>query len=146
MPKKWILACRLTENDLIDFFSSNSRTSKWEPMEIPDDSPLCGAGLNTIYISPYGRVYPCVSIRVKCGDLTRQSLSEVWQAPILKKLRATKFSDLTQCSTCPLHPYCFRCPGLALLEDGDLFGPSRAACTLARARKTTYEKPRKATD
>ncbi len=140
------LAHRLTENDLIDFFSSNSRTSKWEPIEIPDDSPLCGAGLNTIYISPYGETYPCVSIRESCGNLTRQSLSEVWQAPILKRLRATKFSDLKECSTCPLRFYCFRCSGLALLEDGDLFGPSRAACTLARARKTTYENARISTD
>ncbi len=140
------LTHRLTENDLIDFFSSNSRTSEWEPIEIPDDSPLCGAGLNTIYISPYGEAYPCVSIRESCGNLTRQPLSEIWQAPILKRLRATKFSDLKECSTCPLKSYCFRCPGLALLEDGNLFGPSQAACTLARARKTTYEKPRKATD
>lgn len=137
---------RLTENDLIDFFSSNSRTSKWEPIEIPDDSPLCGAGLNTIYISPYGEAYPCVSIRESCGNLTEQSLSKVWQAPILKRLRATKFSDLKECSTCPLRSYCKHCPGLALLEDGDLFGPSQAACTLARARKTTYETARISTD
>ena len=140
------LTHRLTEDDLIDFFSSNSKISKWKPIEIPDDSPLCGAGLNTIYISPYGEVYPCVSIREKCGDLNRQSLSEIWQAPILKKLRATKFSDLKECSTCPLRSYCKHCPGLALLEDGDLFGPSQASCTLARARKTVYENSRKATD
>lgn len=140
------LTHRLTENDLIDFFSSNSRTSKWEPIEIPDDSPLCGAGLNTIYLSPYGEAYPCVSIRESCGNLTKQSLSKVWQAPILKRLRATKFSDLNQCSTCPLRSYCFRCSGIALLEDGDLFGPSQAACALARARKTTYKNARNSTD
>ncbi len=137
---------RLTEEDLLKFLSSHIHSSKWKPLKLTGEERPCGAGLNNLYISPYGEVYPCLTIRESCGNLTKQSLSEVWQAPILKELRATKFSDLKECSTCPLRSYCDRCPGLALLEDGDLFGPSQAACTLARTRKTTYENPRKATD
>lgn len=131
---------RLTEEDLLKFLSSHMHSSKWKPLKLTGEERMCGAGLNNLYISPYGEVYPCLSIRKSCGNLTKQSLSEVWQAPILKELRATKFSDLKECSTCSLSSYCDRCPGLALLEDGDLFGPSQAACTLARARKTTYGK------
>lgn len=137
---------RLTEKDLIEFLSSRMPSSKWKPLELTAEQRPCGAGVNNLYISPSGEVYPCLILQESCGNLREESLTQIQEAPILKKIRATKFSDLKECSTCPLKSYCFRCPGLALLEDGDPFGPSRAACTLARARKTTYENARISTD
>jgi hypothetical protein len=37
------------------------------------------------------------------------------------------------CAGCEAATFCTRCPGQALVEDGDLYGPSRAACEHALA-------------
>jgi hypothetical protein len=51
-------------------------------------------------------------------------------------VRAIRIRDLHTCSHCEASRFCSRCPGQALVEDGDLYGPSRAWCdhTLAAAR------------
>jgi radical SAM protein with 4Fe4S-binding SPASM domain len=101
-----------------------------------DDVP-CGAGHNGAYVSAYGDVMPCVAMPIACGNVREEPFSVIWsRSPALARVRAVRIRDLHTCSTCSARAFCTRCPGQALVEDGDLHGPARAACehALASAR------------
>jgi AdoMet-dependent heme synthase len=98
-----------------------------------DDIP-CSAGHNTCYISPYGDVYPCVQMVLPAGNLRRQTFAEIWYGSAqMRRVRAMRESQLPVCSTCSIRSYCERCPGLALMEGGDLLAAYDRACELAEA-------------
>lgn len=97
------------------------------------DALPCGAGHMSLYISPYGDVYPCVQLPLKCGNLRGKPLKEIWyHSPEMLKVRSISISKLPVCSQCELLPYCNRCPGLVYLEEGDLLAPSKRACQEAK--------------
>ncbi len=109
-----------------------------------DDSFLCSAGKNLGGVNPFGDVYPCLQLPVPAGNLREKSFREIWsRSPELARLRAIRFSDLSECSRCAIKDYCSRCPGITLLEEGDILGPSRVSCALAKAQ---YEKVHGPTD
>ncbi len=100
----------------------------------------CGAGHVSVNINPYGDVTPCVQMPIKLGNLREQSFTEIWNhSQKLAELRAIRVSDLTTCGSCDVQGYCSRCPGLALIEDGDIKGPARACCNSAFAMKRVAE-------
>lgn len=99
-----------------------------------DDIPCC-AGQNSCYISPYGDVYPCVQMPLATGNVRKQSFQEIWLAsPEMNRVRAVRESNLPVCSTCAIRSYCERCPGLALMEGGDMLGAYERACELAELK------------
>ena len=94
--------------------------------------PFCSAGRSTMRITPSGEVTPCVAIPTSVGSLRVRPLAEIWRGPELERIRAMRLADLPECRECELMEWCTRCPGQALIEDGDLCGPSSSACRLAR--------------
>jgi radical SAM protein with 4Fe4S-binding SPASM domain len=102
--------------------------------EAYEDLP-CSAGHNSCYISPYGDVYPCVQLPQAAGNLRRKRFHDIWyHAPQLERLRGVRESQLPVCSRCEIRTYCERCPGLALMEGGDLLGAYERACELAEQK------------
>ncbi len=94
----------------------------------------CSAGHSACYVSPYGEVYPCVQFPLPCGNVRRQSFSEIWRnSPQLAEVRSIRIRDLPVCSGCAHAGSCSRCPGLAFME-GNLRGPSSADCEKSYAR------------
>ena len=101
---------------------------------------VCNVGKSSVVIDPSGDVRPCAMIPVVIGNLTRQGLREIWEtSEFLGFLKGVTWRDLHGCSECDLRPWCVRCHGSALIEDGDLLGPSRIACGVAMARKLAVE-------
>ena len=105
-------------------------------MESPAYNDLpCSAGHNSCYISPYGDVFPCVQLPQAAGNLRREKFDDIWyHAPQLQRLRAIRESQLPICSRCEIRSYCERCPGLALMEGGNLLGAYERACALAEEK------------
>jgi radical SAM protein with 4Fe4S-binding SPASM domain len=69
------------------------------------------------------------------GNLRREKFDDIWyHAPLLERLRAIRLSQLPLCSQCRIRSYCERCPGLALLEGGDILGAYERACALAEEK------------
>lgn len=96
----------------------------------------CDTVLNGGAIDPYGNVYPCNQMRVNGGNILNTPFGKIWQdSTIFQNLRNVKLKDLHACKHCELFEFCTRCPGLALLEDGDLLGCSLSAKRLATIRK-----------
>ena len=96
---------------------------------------FCGAGKNVFGVNPYGEVYPCLQLPAVIGNLREKAFNEIWNKSIwLKKWRELKVRDLKECSECKYLSFCNRCPGLSFVEEGDLMGPSRIACDIAKMR------------
>lgn len=94
----------------------------------------CRAGQQSLAITPTGDVWPCNALPVACGNLRTQSFREVWWGSAeLADIRDLRWAKLSECRTCTLRPYCQRCHGMALVEQGDLRGPSLEACRHAVA-------------
>ena len=93
------------------------------------DEIACGAGHNAAYVSAYGDVTPCVAMPVVCGNVRETPFGEIWrESRRMREVRAIRVRDLHTCAGCAAAAFCTRCPGQALVEDGDLYGPSTAAC------------------
>jgi radical SAM protein with 4Fe4S-binding SPASM domain len=109
------------------------------PATIPDvrpdlDEVACGAGHNACYVSAYGDVMPCVALPLACGNIRDTPFARIWsESRQLREVRAIRIRDLHTCAGCEAATFCTRCPGQALVEDGDLYGPSSAACEHAQA-------------
>jgi radical SAM protein with 4Fe4S-binding SPASM domain len=96
----------------------------------------CDAILNGGAIDPSGNVYPCNQWRISGGNILEREFGLIWkESEVFAALRAIRLKDLSKCRSCDLFDYCTRCPGLALLEDGDVRGCSQAAKKVALARK-----------
>jgi AdoMet-dependent heme synthase len=113
----------------------DARLDAIRPEARPDlDDIVCGAGHNACYVSAYGDVMPCVALPLACGNIRETPFSEIWSASRgMREVRAIRVRDLHTCAGCAASAFCTRCPGQALVEDGDLYGPSRAACEHALA-------------
>jgi radical SAM protein with 4Fe4S-binding SPASM domain len=93
------------------------------------DEVPCGASHNACYISAYGDVMPCVAMPIACGNVRDTPFTEIWrESPEMRRVRAIRIRDLHTCSSCSASAFCSRCPGQALVETGDLYGPSPAHC------------------
>ena len=111
-----------------------------EGAQMTRETYMCKAGTNFLSIDPYGNVFPCIQFQMRAGNLRETPFKEIWEdSPVLKKIRQTTMADVEKCSDCSLLPICFRCPGVALLEDGDAFGPSSFACRTSKMRRLVQE-------
>ncbi len=96
----------------------------------------CNAGLSTVCIAAQGDVFPCNTLRLKCGNLRQKEFAEIWSAsPVLQWLRGLKMEDFKECAGCDLLDTCFRCPGLAVIEGYDMFVPNPEICRISKMRR-----------
>ena len=96
----------------------------------------CDTVLNGGSVDPHGNVYFCNQLPISGGNVLKTPFIEVWRKSLVfKEIRAIRLYDLRECRACDLFQFCTRCPGLAFLEDGDLYGCSSAARIQAQVRK-----------
>ncbi len=131
-----ILNLRVSGSELNQLFREDDLVGDAEQYCAPPPPPgedemqalPCHAGHTTIYISPYGDVFPCVQFPLPSGNVRRQKFIDIWQnSTALKEVRSIRVKDLPVCSTCSHAGTCSRCPGLAYME-GNMRGPSTTDC------------------
>jgi radical SAM protein with 4Fe4S-binding SPASM domain len=128
---------RITRKDLRQVLEDpalNPHLGTQEACEAPSargdlDEVPCGASHNACYISAYGDVMPCVAMPIACGNVRDEPFAAIWhRSPEMLRVRSIRIRDLHTCSSCAASQFCTRCPGQALVETGDLYGPSPANC------------------
>jgi len=130
------LEFRIGDDDLAWYFEEMNL--EWKTQQPVLHETLCNAGKNLVVISPFGDVYPCTRIQNNAGNLRDQSFHEIWSnSLVLKHIRELTLTTLNQCATCDDMGYCNPCPGLALMEHGNLHEPAQECCRQARIRKST---------
>lgn len=107
------------------------------------DAAPCYSGFNSCAITPSGQVLACNQFVHSAGDLKQSNFLDIWRnSDFLKFLRTLKIKDLTTCPTCKLLPSCARCPGLAFLEGGSVYGKSPENCRIASINSAIAEERR----
>lgn len=98
---------------------------------------ICGVGILTFHIDPYGMLSLCVISRGESYDLRRGSFREGWQE-FIPQVRYERASDDYQCNQCELISLCGQCPGWAQLEHGDQEARVEFLCRLAHLRAEAF--------
>ncbi len=100
-----------------------------EPSSDPrHDGPQCAAASRYCNITSSGDVMACNILPGSGGNLGERSFRDIWEnSPWLKQVRGIRRRDLHTCKSCSHISYCGRCHAQALVEDGDLYGPSSHA-------------------
>jgi radical SAM protein with 4Fe4S-binding SPASM domain len=116
------------KNIYIDLFKTSAPVGRKKREDLADLSCLMGRTLCSI--NAYGDVRPCVQVPISAGNIRERTFTDVWlKSPFLKEIR--KYPDKRKmhgCPECELRPYCYRCPGNAYMEMGDIYGPSPQLC------------------
>ena len=111
------------------------------------ESSPCGAGENTLCITPEGNVIPCCSFHTIFGNLKKQDI-----ASIVKGSRERKYwlklslNDYEECGRFDYCDYCNLCPGNNFIEHGTPLKGSETNCDVAKARYELAQKMMKGYD
>ena len=95
----------------------------------------CTAPFNSLDVQYDGKIYACNTLFYELGNVYDDTLEKIWfKNDKLERLRnLCKFSS-SECENCALLSKCKRCPGLSLLEDGNILKCSSTAKRLAEKR------------
>lgn len=101
----------------------------------PKKKGVCSAGWNSVSITSWGEVYPCITWRMSLGNLRSQSFHDIWHhSPLLERIRSLMHADFdAACSDCGVISTCHKCPGLAYSEHRDPLLPSSERCRATKA-------------
>ena len=119
------LAFRLPAREAIALEGENSpRLFEWEAGQTEAPSRrkeffYCSAGRNSLAITSYGEIIPCLELRMPKWNLRKESLLSCWKK-LVNYVRSFKPSKDYQCEDCDLQRFCNWCPSQAWLEMKDI--------------------------
>ena len=101
--------------------------------DTPSHRPTCSAGTASAYITPDGRLQPCINWRDDIGSLREHTFAELWWGEAGRdatgRQRAIRrASYLGDCEGCAFHGKCGYCPGISHAETGDAGRRSAYVC------------------
>ena len=114
--------------NLLPFIDKNKKLKHYRV----EDLCVTNLGKNQIFVSSKGEVFPSIKLRIKIGDLRKDSLCDIWHnSKKLNWLRNLSVSDF-ECSKCKYLLNCCWNPGLALVEHDDLFKKPKEFCRFTK--------------
>ena len=132
----------VVELDLLD----EKRMKEWQQitekstgLHKSDNLYVCGAGISTFHIDPYGHLSVCEISRFHNYDLRRGSFQEGWYQAIPEFLAYKPAFD-SPCGQCNLTHLCSQCPGWSWLETGNLKAPVEYLCRIAHLRWDVFHR------
>lgn len=108
----------------------------WGPAQT-DKLYICGAGINSFHIDPYGELSVCIISRMPSYSLWKRSFHEAWYE-FIPEVRSQKPKDDYKCGKCDLLSLCGQCPGWAQLENGNPEDPVEYLCQIAHLRAKAF--------
>ena len=104
----------------------------------------CGAGDNSLCITPEGNVIPCCAFHTLFGTLKELSISKIInESKELAYWRRLTLNDYDECGRYDYCAYCNLCPGNNYIEHGTPLKASEVNCFVAKVR---YELAKKMMD
>lgn len=95
----------------------------------------CGAGENSLCITPEGNVIPCCSFHVHFGNIKGNRISNILQNSEERKYwLGLSLKDYEECGKLDYCAYCNLCPGNNFVEHGTPLKASEVNCYMAKAR------------
>lgn len=145
------LGCRLTLEDIKKVIETDCRDKKRlqeilssaESKRTGDTDPICPICKSSLCVSNGGDVYPCEGLqRFILGNLSKQSLAEIWSSPKVKQLRNLTFGDFPKCGSCLNKKFCTTCLVMNANEDaiGDYMNVNPFVCSVAEMKKECVQR------
>lgn len=126
---------RIVELDILD----NRRANEWRDLAdrqfVSSENTLyvCGAGMNTCAVNPWGRLRLCAFAGVDGYDLRSGTFREGWEGPVLTE-RMKQITRPGRCARCAIRGSCGMCPIYGHLENRDAEAPVDFMCATAHLR------------
>ncbi len=98
---------------------------------------VCGAGIKSFHIDPYGQLSVCIISRGRSYDLRDGSFDEGWHE-FLPQVRYHNAGDDYVCNQCELISVCGQCPGWAQLAHADQETKVEFLCRVAHLRAEAF--------
>ena len=136
----------LTPEEVVELdVSDKERFAAWQEFaeefnRPPVDSDrvyLCGAGVESFHLDPYGQMSICTLARKPSYDLRNGSFKEGWHR-FIPQVRAQKRRYNYPCPTCEKRFLCGQCPGWAQLEHDNQEEPVEYLCRIAHLRAEAF--------
>lgn len=107
----------------------------------PSTGRTCSAGSASGYVSPDGRIWPCLNWREEMGSIRDRDFKAIWwENSVAERMRRIRRSSyLKDCDGCHLHGNCDYCPGISHAETGDAARRSAYVCERTHLGAAAYE-------
>lgn len=99
---------------------------------------LCGAGLTSFNINPYGEVSPCNMVLYPRYDLRKTNFRQGW-LEMMPRFRAQRPAAGYKCQTCKMVALCEQCPAWAGIENGDEQSIVEFLCSCSKLKEKIWE-------
>ncbi|MBM4272780.1 MAG: radical SAM protein [Deltaproteobacteria bacterium] len=99
---------------------------------------LCGAGMTSFHIDPYGKMGICDMYRFHTYDLRSGTFREGWNGVIPLLLESARRETESPCPTCLWTAQCDNCAGWSWMENGSLEAPVEYHCLVTRLRAEAF--------
>ena len=103
------------------------------PAESSKTVYVCGGGVKSFAIDPYGHMSICVISHRETYDIRQGSVREGWEHFLLE-VRHRERTRPTKCDACRIQSVCSSCPATGELETGDPESPVEFLCEVAHLR------------
>ena len=101
----------------------------------------CGAGDNSLCITPEGNVIPCCAFHTLFGNLKEQGIIEIINDSKERKYwLGLSLNDYEDCGRHDYCAYCNLCPGNNFIEHGTPLKAGEVNCSMAKARYELAQK------
>ena len=101
----------------------------------------CGAGENTLCVTPEGLVIPCCAFHTLFGDLKTQNVKDIIKNSAERKYWiGLSLKQYAECGRYDFCAYCNLCPGNNFVEHGTPLKASEVNCHLAKVRYELAQK------
>jgi radical SAM protein with 4Fe4S-binding SPASM domain len=104
------------------------------------DRYACGAGRNSLCVTPDGDIIPCCAFHLKLGNIRKESVSQIIHSNNRKEWLNCTLKDYEECGTHPYCDFCNLCPGVNYSEHATHLKPGENNCYMAKTRYGVYLK------
>lgn len=108
-----------------------------------EDEYVCGAGVLSVLIDPFGNLYPCVSWRQGLGNLWERSLEEIWNSKEMENFLKISKEAKKRKGKVEILKNEFFCPGCAYSQYKNPLTIYPECIKIAKIRKDVLSKLRK---
>ena len=109
--------------------------------EKPMSENPCGAGENSLCITPEGNVIPCCAFHTLFGNLKEQTILDIINDSQERKYwLGLSLNDYEDCGRHDYCAYCNLCPGNNFIEHGTPLKAGEVNCSMAKARYDLAQK------